>query len=282
MIVADAALLPRSTAVTLSEETIDELVGFAAELARRAAPSILAHFRQPIVVADKASGNEIYDPVTEADRGAETVIRTLITERYPQHGIYGEEHGFEPGVSGLTWVVDPIDGTRSFITGQLNWATLIGLFDGERAVLGAVHQPYTGELFLGRPGAAWMERGDTRRELRTRQCGSLSAAVLYTTHPQLFTTPAERAAFQMCAARAQLQRYGGDCYSYCMLAHGLVDVVVESSLYPYDVQALIQLIEAAGGVITDWRGGPATMGGRVAAAGDPRVHAEVLSILAMA
>ncbi len=279
---SEHAQLPLTPAVVLSDAEIDELVAFAAEVTRRAAPSILEHFRRPMVVADKAVGNELYDPVTEADRGAESVIRTLIDERYPQHGIYGEEHGFRPGTSGLTWVIDPIDGTRSFITGQLNWATLIGLFDGQRALLGAVHQPYTGELFLARPGAAWMERGADRRDLHTRECASLASAVLYTTHPQLFTTPAERAVFQLIAARAQLQRYGGDCYSYCMLAHGLVDIVVEASLYPYDVQALIPLVEAAGGVITDWQGGSAAMGGRVVAAGDARLHAEALSILSMA
>ena len=276
---AETAPLPSTPAVPLATAELDELSAFAAELACSAGPSILEHFRRPIVVDDKAAGGQHYDPVTEADRGAESVIRALIAERYPRHGIYGEEHGFEPGDSGLTWVVDPIDGTRSFITGQLNWATLVGLFDGERPVLGAVFQPYTGELFLGRPGAAWMEHAGTRRELRTRACASLETAVLCSTHPQMFATETERAAFGLCAARARLQRYGGDCYAYCMLAHGLVDIVIESSLRPYDVQALIPLIEAAGGVVTDWRGGSASMGGRVVAAGDRRVHEQALAVL---
>ena len=274
-----AVILPLTPAVPLTAADLDRLTAFAAELARAAGSAALAHFRKPLTVTDKASGDELYDPVTEADRGAETVIRSLIAERYPDHGIYGEEHGFESGSSGLTWVIDPIDGTRSFITGQLAWAVLIGLFDGQKPVLGAVHQPYTGELFVGRPGAAWMERDGVRRELHTRPCAALAEATVFSTHPQLFTLEAERQAWAAMVAATRLNRYGGDCYSYCMLAHGLIDLVVESSLFAYDVQALIPLVEAAGGVVTDWRGGAATMGGRVVAAGDRRVHRAALEIL---
>jgi histidinol phosphatase-like enzyme (inositol monophosphatase family) len=264
---------------------------FAHRVALAAGAAILPHFRVPLDVEDKSgapgaaagdkAGTPGYDPVTVADRAAETVIRTEIARAYPDHGIRGEEHGWEKGPSNYTWVIDPIDGTRSFILGQLHWATLIALNDGARVVAGVVHQPYVGESFVATAGgtAEW-RRGAERRTLRTRACSAIGKAVVACTHPGIFRTPADLAAFHRVADRARLTRYGGDCYSYCLLAMGLIDVVVESSLHAYDVQALIPVIEAAGGIITDWSGAPCPEGGSVVACGDPALHARVLSLLA--
>jgi len=276
---AERAALPRHPATRLDAATLAELEAFLRELLLAGGPLTLRHFRRPIGIDNKKAGQGGYDPVTEADRGAETAIRDLIAARYPQHGIYGEELGHEPGSAGLTWVIDPVDGTRAFITGQLHWGILVGLHDGERPVLGGMHQPFTGELFTGGPGGAWWERGGARHALAARACASLDAAVLCTTTPDMFTTTAEREAFTRLERAVRLRRFGGDCYAYCMLAHGLVDLVVEADLAPYDVQGLIPVVEAAGGVITDWEGGSAAHGGRVLAAGDPRVHAAAREVL---
>jgi histidinol phosphatase-like enzyme (inositol monophosphatase family) len=253
---------------------------FAHRLALSAGTQILPHFRVALDIEDKG-GAANYDPVTVADRAAETVIRTGIARAYPDHGIRGEEHGWEKGTSSYTWVIDPIDGTRSFILGQLHWATLIALNDGERVVAGVAHQPYVGESFVATAGgiAEW-RRGGERRTLRTRRCRAIAEAVLAATHPGIFRTDADLAAFHRVADRVRLTRYGGDCYAYCLLAMGLIDVVVESSLHAYDVQALIPIIEAAGGIITDWSGGRCDEGGSVVACGDPALHGEVLKLLA--
>ena len=277
---AEPIPLPRHAPTPLAAGAVEELEDFLRELLLAAGPSTLAHFRTALAVDDKKGGEAGYDPVTEADRGAETVIRERIAARYPEHGIYGEEHGHEPGSAGLTWVIDPIDGTRAFITGQLHWGVLVGLHDGERPVLGGMHQPFTGELFTGGPRGAWLERGGVRTALRVRPCAALCGAVLGCTTPDMFPRAADLAAFERVAGAVRLRRFGGDCYSYCMLAHGLMDLIVEAEPAPYDVQGLIPVIEAAGGVITDWDGGSAAHGGRVVAAGDARVHAAALEMLA--
>ncbi|MCB1740174.1 MAG: histidinol-phosphatase [Gammaproteobacteria bacterium] len=271
--------LPRHPAVSLAQAELTALQSFLRELLLAAGPRTLAHFRRPIEVVDKRAGNGGYDPVTEADREAEHVIRELIRARHPEHGAYGEEHGFEPGNSGLTWVIDPIDGTRAFITGQLHWGILIGLYDGEKVVLGGMHQPFTGELFIGGPSGASLEQAGMRTRLRTRECASLDQAVLCCTTPDMFEAPDEQRAFTRLEQRVRLRRFGGDCYSYCMLAHGLVDLVVESDLAPYDVHGLIPVVEGAGGLFTDWQGNPAVDGGRVVVAGDARLHAAALAVL---
>lgn len=262
----------------LDDCAIDDYLAFACRLAELAGAAILPHFRAPVDIENKAGAGG-YDPVTIADRAAETAIRGEIARVYPNHSIHGEEHGYSAGSEALTWVIDPIDGTRSFIIGQLHWGTLIALNDGARPILGVMHQPYVGESFVGSPRGAELRRSASARALHGRACASLEDAVLCTTHPGLFVLPGERAAFQLLAAKARLTRYGGDCYSYCLLAAGLVDLVVESQLKPYDVQALIPIIEAAGGVITTWSGGPAYEGGQVVAAGDPHLHRIALEIL---
>ena len=225
---------------------LDAYLEFAYAMALAAGEAILPHFREIIAVEDKRNFMG-YDPVTVADRAAEDVIRAAIKRAYPDHGIHGEEHGRETGTSPLTWVIDPIDGTKSFILGQHHWGVLIALHDGTRPVVGVVHQPFVGETFLGRAGgvAQW-RRGDARRTLRTRPCARVEDAIVTTTDPRQFRTPAEQAALAAVSAPARFLRYGGDCYCYTQLAMGFVDVVIENGLQPYDVQALMPVIEARG------------------------------------
>ncbi|MHC6225722.1 histidinol-phosphatase [Pseudomonas sp. X10] len=259
--------------MSLTREQIGEYRTFAEQLADAAATAIEPYFRASLDVEDK--GGRLYDPVTVADKAAEQAMRALIQARYPEHGILGEEQGVATGSSPLTWVLDPIDGTRAFITGLPLWGTLIALNDGTRPVLGVMNQPFTGERFIGTPEGAW--RSGT--PLKTRACADLASATLMCTTPDMFDTPQRKAAFESVAGQARLMRYGGDCYAYCMLASGFVDVIVEASLQPYDVQALIPIIEGAGGVITSWDGGTAQNGGAVVACGDPALHAQVLALL---
>ncbi|TFF33951.1 histidinol-phosphatase [Pseudomonas sp. RIT623] len=259
--------------MSLSTAQIGEFRAFAEQLADAAAHAIQPYFRASLEVEDK--GGRLYDPVTVADKAAEDAMRALIQARYPQHGILGEEQGTVAGSSPLHWVLDPIDGTRAFITGLPLWGTLIALNDGQRPVIGVMNQPFTGERFVGTPEGAW--RSGTR--LKTRACGELATATLMCTTPDMFDTPGRKAAFEQVAGQARLMRYGGDCYAYCMLASGFVDVIVEASLQPYDVQALMPIIEGAGGVITAWDGSTAQNGGCVVACGDPALHAQVVAIL---
>jgi histidinol phosphatase-like enzyme (inositol monophosphatase family) len=264
----------------MNPERPSDFLEFARRMAQDAGAVILPHFRAALDVEDKG-GVRGYDPVTVADHAAEAVIRDAIARAYPDHGIRGEEHGWLKGASNYTWVIDPIDGTRSFILGQMHWATLIALHDGKRVVAGVAHQPYVGESFSATAGgvAEW-RRGDERRTLSTRRCASVANAVVACTDPRMFKTADERAAFDRVADGARLTRWGGDCYAYCLLAMGLIDIVIEASLHAYDVQALIPIIESAGGVLTTWVGGPSDEGGSVVACGDPTLHKEVLKLLA--
>jgi myo-inositol-1(or 4)-monophosphatase len=241
--------------------------------------AILPFFRKRLTVANKAGRNG-YDPVTAADRAAERVIRKAVRQRFPDHGFIGEEFGTTAGKGRYQWLVDPIDGTRAFITGSPLWGTLIGLLERGTPVLGLMNQPFTGERFWseGR-GARRRDPDGTTHRIKTRPCASLAQAVLTTTAPDMFVAPAEAARFDALKARARMTRYGGDCYGYCLLAAGFIDLIVESGLKSYDIAPLIPIIEGAGGVVTTWEGGPAAAGGRIVAAGDPRAHAAALAIL---
>ncbi|RMF11404.1 MAG: histidinol-phosphatase [Alphaproteobacteria bacterium] len=264
--------------MTIREDEIAEFLAFGERLADAAAAVTLKYFRAPIDVEHK-TGKGDFDPVTRADREAETVIRDLIATTYPHHGILGEELGLEERGGDWTdrahWVIDPIDGTRAFISGLPLWGTLIAFNDGERPALGIVDFPATRERFVGAPGQARLGT----RLLKTRACPGLDQATLSTTDPDLFATDTDRAAFKRVAERVRLTRYGCDCYAYCMVAAGFMDLVVESGLAAYDVQALIPLVEAAGGIITGWDGRPADQGGRIIAAGDRRIHEQAMSLL---
>jgi myo-inositol-1(or 4)-monophosphatase len=253
---------------------------FAHALADLSGSAILPYFRRALVVKDK-SGGAGFDPVTAADRAAERTMRKAIAQRFPDHGILGEEFAAVAGAGRYQWVLDPIDGTRAFIMGSPLWGTLIGLVDSGTPVLGLVDQPFTRERFWGNSGTARLRGPDGKtRRLKTRACSNLADATLTSTHPDLFANPRERAAFGRLASRARLTRYGGDCYGYCLLAAGFVDIVVESGLKAHDVAALIPIIEGAGGQITTWDNKPALHGGRIVATGDARLHKEALALLA--
>jgi myo-inositol-1(or 4)-monophosphatase len=253
---------------------------FAYRTAVAAGGKVLPHFRRALDVEnkDRVGG---YDPVTIADRDAETAIRAAIARAFPRHGLFGEEHGREPGAEPWTWVIDPIDGTKSFVLGQLHWGMLIALNDGMRPVVGVAYQPFVGEAFVAHAGglAEW-RRGGERRALRTRRCARIEDALVATTDPRFFALPREAAAYAAVTRDARFTRFGGDLYCYTQLAMGLTDVVIETGLKPYDIQALIPLIEAAGGVVTDWRGQPCYGGGDVLACGDAGLHAELVRRIA--
>lgn len=256
----------------------DDLVAFLDRLAEVSGKAILPHFRSKLAVENKHSDGT-FDPVTVADRAAEAAMRALIGEVRPQDGILGEEYGRERVDAEHVWVLDPIDGTRAFISGLPVWGTLIGLEHHGRPVLGAMNQPFTGERFAGDGKRAWYRGPDGAHALSTRRCDRIEEAVLFTTTPALFGAE-ERAAYDRVESRVRLARYGVDCYAYCMVAAGFVDLVIEAGLQPYDIVALIPVIEGAGGVVTSWTGGSAADGGRVVASGDPRLHETVLRLLA--
>jgi histidinol phosphatase-like enzyme (inositol monophosphatase family) len=252
---------------------------FAHVLADISAETILPHFRKPHIVKNK-SGNAGFDPVTAADRAAERAIRKAIVQRFPGHGVIGEEYGTLAGDGCYSWLIDPIDGTRAFITGSPLWGTLIGLTEGPTPILGLMNQPFTGERFWSEGRQARWRRADGKaRRIRTRSCARLADAILTTTHPEMFAASADGERFEKIRSRVRMTRYGGDCYAYCLLAAGFIDIVVEAGLKTYDIVPLVPIIEAAGGVVTTWAGEPALAGGQVVAAGDPRVHKEALAIL---
>ena len=259
--------------MALNREDIAEYLAFAHTLAEAAADVAMPHFRSPIPVIDK--GQSRFDPVTVADKAAEQAMRARIQHTYPAHGILGEEHAPVTGSSAVTWVLDPIDGTRSFITGMPLWATLIAVNDGTRPCIVIMNQPYTGERFVGTPDGAWLNG----QPIHTQPCAELSHAKLMCTGPDIFNNAQQRETFYRIADQARLVRFGGDSYAYCMLAMGMVDVVMEAGLQPYDVQALIPIVESAGGVITAWDGGDPQHGGTVLACGDPALHGQILDRL---
>ena len=255
-----------------------DLVDFLDHLAQASGEAILPFFRSHLAVSDKA-GKGAFDPVTEADRAAELVIRREIKAHFPSHGILGEEFGSDATDAEFVWVVDPIDGTRAFICGLPVWGTLIGLKRNNTPVLGLMHQPYTREMFFGDGAKAWLKGPQGERKLMTRRTTDLAEATLMTTTPALFTG-AKRAAYDRVETQVKLARYGTDCYAYAMLAAGNVDLVIETGLQPYDIVALIPVIEGAGGVITNWAGEPATEGGDVVAAANRQLHEKALRSLA--
>ncbi|UTD26339.1 histidinol-phosphatase [Bradyrhizobium sp. WD16] len=254
-----------------------DFTAFLDRLASASGETILPFFRTSLSVDNKNDGRDL-DPVTEADRAAEAVMRRLIKANFPQHGIVGEEFGDERPDAEYVWVLDPIDGTKSFISGLPIWGTLIALMHHGVPAFGMMHQPYIGERFSGDGGAASYSGPSGKRKLAVRRCAGLAEATIFTTSPRLMNG-ADRAQFEKVEAETRLSRYGGDCYAYCMLAAGHLDLVVETELKPYDIAALVPIITGAGGIVTTWEGAPAQHGGRIVAAGDPRVHEAALKLL---
>lgn len=250
---------------------------FMDELATVSGRAILPFFRTALMAENKALGDK-FDPVTEADRAAEAAMRQLIRRQFPQHGICGEEFGDERSDADYVWVLDPIDGTRAFISGLPLWGTLIGLTHRSTPVYGLMHQPFTGERFYGGGRKAGYKGPMGARTLKTRRCASLAEATLSTTSPCLFSED-ERPRYERVERETRLVRYGYDCYAYCMVAAGHIDLVIEAGLKPYDIVALVPIIEGAGGIVTNWEGGSPAAGGTVIAAGDPRIHEAALRLL---
>jgi len=263
----------------LSPSRLQELEAFLLDLNRVAAEVILPLFRADAAVEDKG-GARGFDPVTAADRGAEDAIRKHIAAHYPEHGVIGEERGEDRPDAELVWVVDPIDGTRAFVAGLPLWTTLIGLRHEGRPVLGSIGQPFVGEVFVGHAGGSRLVARDGERALRTRACATLAGAVVATTDPEVYFTEAERAAWSQIRVASRLARYGCDAYAYAMVAAGTMDLVLESGLHAWDVDAAIPLLAGAGGLVTDFRGNAVgAHGGQVLFAGDRACLDEALAIV---
>ena len=257
----------------------DAILAAAHEFADVSGPTILKHFRSHHAVENKA-GPGGFDPVTVADRAAEREIAKALKARFPDHGIVGEEYGVREGAAPYRWIVDPIDGTRSFITGSPMWGTLIGVLKGDEPYLGLIDHPFTGERLWSEQAATFAKTRDgPPRRLNTRPCATLSEAVFTSTHPDLFVG-GQQAALAALNRQVRMTRYGGDCYAYGLLAAGYIDLIVEPGLKTYDIVAVIPVIERAGGVVTTWDGKPAANGGDIIAAGDPRVHEAALKAMA--
>ena len=254
-----------------------ELAVFARSLARAAGERILPLFREPGLIDNKQHGG--FDPVTEADRSAERAMRELIERTYPDHGITGEEFAAKPAASAFDWVLDPIDGTRSFICGLPTWTTLIALTVEGRAVLGVVSQPFVGEIFIGGPFGSWSEHGSAKRRLAVRPAARLSEAVLTTVAPEIYRSERQLRVLEDMRRQVRMTRFGGDAYFFAMLAAGFVDIAMDAGLATYDVAALVPIIEGAGGVITTWDGLDATGGGDIVAAASPGLHEAALAVM---
>ncbi len=242
---------------------------------RQTLPRFRAHGE--INIGTKPKEGFRFDPVTDADREAERAIRQLIASRYPDHAIMGEEFG-STGSGPVQWILDPVDGTRPFLCGLPVWGTLIGLLHNGRATMGMMSQPFTNERFWADGNNAWHRGPQGERRLTTRKGTALDQAFVHTTSPeQVERHPQIR--FKTLTERALMTRYGGECYAMAMLAAGQIDVCVEFSLQPYDIAALIPIVEQAGGRVTTLAGERAEAGGHVLACGCPRLHQQVLDVL---
>ena len=252
---------------------LDAFLGLALELADAAGEVIRPYFRKPLAVDDKAD----LTPVTIADRGAEQAMRGLIAQRFPDHGIIGEEYGRVREDVEFVWVLDPIDGTKSFISGVPLFGTLIALTRDGRPILGIIDQPISRERWVGVAGRPTTLNGTT---VRCRTCSALSAATLFATTPEMFRE-GDAAAFARVSGAVKLTRFGADCYAYGLLAAGFIDLVLEAGLKPYDFCPMVPIIEGAGGVATDWRGAALDLAsdGRALMAGDRRTHRAALALL---
>lgn len=261
----------------IDQNTLGDLKRVALLLADAARPETLRYFRKAIEADNKDAA--AFDPVTEADRAAERAMRNVLERERPDDGIFGEEYGIKEGTSGLTWVLDPIDGTRGYISGTPTWGVLIAVGGEDGPVVGVVDQPYISERFFGAPDEAYVDGPQGRFPLATRDPRPLSEAIVFTTFPEV-NTPRDREAFELVSEKARLTRFGMDCYAYALVATGQVDLVIEAGLKAYDIQGPMAVVKAAGGIVTNWSGGPAQNGGQVIAAANATIHAEALAILA--
>jgi myo-inositol-1(or 4)-monophosphatase len=237
-----------------------ELTDFALTLAEASGKAILPYFRQNTAIDNKLEA--AWDPVTEGDRAGERAIRALIERHHPSHGIIGEEYGRKEGTSGLTWILDPVDGTRAFVSGLPTWGTLIALYEDGVPRIGLMHQPFTGEIFFGSPHGAWLDVRGKRQILRTRDTTVLGNALAGTTSPHLYKGENKKA-FKQLMQKTKLMRYGGDCYFFSLVAAGQMDLALDPMMQIYDIAGLIPILKGAGGHVGSWTGDDCTKGGNV-------------------
>lgn len=252
-------------------------IALAHRLCEASGAAIRPYFRQRIEIANKLEG--AFDPVTEADKGGERAIRAILDAERPDDAILGEEYGEKPGTSGWRWVLDPVDGTRCFITGRHEWGSLIALEKDEVPVMGILDQPVLGERFIGFNGRTELHQAGRVTPLAVRACADVKDAVLCATDPSAYMTESQVAGFECVKSQARLTRYHGDCYIFAMLAMGFIDTIVEGAFRRWDIAALVPLVEGAGGIITNWQGGTWRDGDAVLASGDRRVHDQVIELL---
>lgn len=253
-----------------------ELTRFFNELCDLASVETLSRFRKPVDIANKLSDG--FDPVTEADKAAEQVIRQAILERFEDHGILGEEFGATNADAKYQWIIDPIDGTKAFIAGLPSWGTLIGLYKAGKPFAGIMTQPFTGERYICDGEKSFLNHDDKTNSLQTSNTQTLCDAIIMTTSPALFN-PVELQYYQKLETLCKLPRYGADCYAYCMLASGHIDLVVEAGLNAYDIAALIPIVEKSGGIFTNWQGGSPAQGGQVLVAANKVLHEKAMEAL---
>ena len=254
-----------------------EYVAFAEALTAAAGRESLPHFRTRPDMTNKLT--EGFDPVTEADRAGERVMRAMIEKTYPDHGIIGEEYGIKEARSGFTWVLDPIDGTRSFVTGMLSWTTLVGLsFEGEPMV-GVMSQPYVGERFVGSPAGAVLKTQAGERSIRVQPAARLSEAIGTTTAPGLYRSPRQQDFLARMHETLRFMRYDGDAYFFSLLAAGQIDIALDSGLEIYDIAPLVPIIRGAGGIVSRWDRKPPQLAGDIIAAASEELYEEALALL---
>jgi myo-inositol-1(or 4)-monophosphatase len=255
----------------------EEHARFAEALAAAASDFILPHFRtRPSMDNKLAQG---FDPVTEADRAGERAMRAMIEARFPDHGILGEEYGAKPARSPYTWVLDPVDGTRSFVCGLMTWTTLVGLAYEGRPVVGVMHQPFVGETFVGSPAGSVLKHGGEVRRLAVNPAPGLEMAIATTTGPDFYRTPRQRGFLDAIRRTVRFMRYDGDAYFFCLLAAGQIDIALDAGLHPYDIAALVPIIEGAGGIVANWDGGSAGQGGDIIAAASRALFDQASALL---
>ena len=259
--------------ISMDQSDIEQ---FMHHLCDQSANEIMPRFRSLSGVDNKLDTG--FDPVTEADREAELVIRNTISEKYPEHGILGEEFGAVHAEAEYCWIIDPIDGTRSFVCGLPTWGTLIGLYHNGIPLAGVMDQPFTGERYLSNGTESYLTKNGKKKQLKTTSTDRLSMATMLTTDPRIFSSELKDR-FLAVENACQLTRYGTDCYGYALVASGQVDLVVESGLNNFDIAALIPIVETAGGIVTNWDGDSAASGGNIVAAANKAIHDQALELL---